>query len=78
MQLRIPGPTPIPDEILKALSKQMIGHRGPQFTEIVRRVTENLRGIFQTEGDIFILACSGTGGMEATIVNTLSPGDKVL
>ncbi|MDR9458944.1 MAG: alanine--glyoxylate aminotransferase family protein [Dehalococcoidia bacterium] len=78
MQLRIPGPTPIPDEILKALSKQMIGHRGPQFTEIVRRVTENLRDIFQTEGDIFILTSSGTGGMEAAIVNTLSPGDKVL
>lgn len=78
MQLRIPGPTPLPDEILKALSKQMIGHRGPQFTEIVRRVTENLSGIFQTKGDIFILACSGTGGMEAAIVNTLSPGDKVL
>ncbi len=78
MQLRIPGPTPLPDEILKALSNQMISHRGPQFTEIVRRVTENLRDIFQTKGDIFILTCSGTGGMEAAIVNTLSPGDKVL
>ena len=78
MQLRIPGPTPLPDEILKALSNQMISHRGPQFTEIVRRATENLRDIFQTKGDIFILTCSGTGGMEAAIVNTLSPGDKVL
>ena len=78
MQLRIPGPTPIPDEILKALSKQMIGHRGPQFTEIVRRVTQNLRDIFQTKGDIFVLTSSGTGGMEAAIVNSFSPGDKVL
>jgi aspartate aminotransferase-like enzyme len=78
MQLRIPGPTPIPDEILQTMSKQMINHRGPQFADIINRITKNLEDMFQTKGDIFLLTCSGTGGMEAAIVNTLSPGDKVL
>ena len=78
MQLRIPGPTPIPDEILKVLSRQMINHRGPQFAEIIRGMTAILKEMFQTKGDVFILTGSGTGGMEAAIVNTLSPGDKVL
>jgi aspartate aminotransferase-like enzyme len=78
MQLRIPGPTPIPDEILQTMSKQMINHRGPQFAEMIHKVTDNLKDIFQTKGDVFLLTCSGTGGMEAAIVNTLSPGDKVL
>ena len=78
VQLRIPGPTPIPEEILKALSRQMINHRGPEFAEMIARVTELLKEMFQTKGDVFLLTCSGTGGMEAAIVNTLSPGDKVL
>lgn len=78
VQLRIPGPTPIPDEILKTLSRQMINHRGPEFAEMINRTTELLKEMFQTKGDVFLLTCSGTGGMEAAIVNTLSPGDKVL
>ena len=78
MQLRIPGPTPIPDEILNVLSRQMINHRGPEFAELIRRMTAILKEIFQTKGDVLILTGSGTGGMEAAIVNTLSPGDKVL
>lgn len=78
MQLRIPGPTPLPDEILQTMSKQMINHRGPEFAEIMNRTTKNLKDMFQTKGDILLLTCSGTGGMEAAIVNTLSPGDKVL
>jgi aspartate aminotransferase-like enzyme len=78
MQLRIPGPTPIPDEILNVLSRQMINHRGPEFAELIRRMTDILKEIFQTKGDVLILTGSGTGGMEAAIVNTLSPGDKVL
>ena len=78
MQLRIPGPTPIPDEILQTMTRQMINHRGPQFAEMIHKATDILKAMFQTGGDVFLLTCSGTGGMEAAIVNTLSPGDKVL
>ena len=78
MQLRIPGPTPIPPEILNVLSRQMINHRGPQFAELIQGMTAILKQMFQTKGDVLILTGSGTGGMEAAIVNTLSPGDKVL
>jgi len=78
MQLRIPGPTPVPDDVLQAMSRQMINHRGPEFVEIIRSLTASLKGAFQTKGDVLILTAAGTGGMEAAIVNTLSPGDKVL
>ena len=78
MQLRIPGPTPVPDSILKSMTKQMIDHRGPEFVEMLNKVTDTLKKIYQTKGDIFLLTGSGTGGMEAAVVNTLSPGDKVL
>ena len=76
--LRIPGPTPLPDEILKVLSRQMINHRGPEFGRMLHDVTAKLKQLFQTENDVFLLTSSGTGGLEAAIVNTLSPGDKVL
>ncbi|PZC49867.1 MAG: aspartate aminotransferase [Chloroflexi bacterium] len=76
--LRIPGPTPIPDDVRAALSTQMINHRGPEFAALLERVTEGLRPFFRTESDILIYTCSGTGVLEAAIVNTLSPGDKVL
>ena len=76
--LRIPGPTPIPDNVREALSAQMINHRGPEYAALLGRVTEGLRPFFRTEHDILIYTCSGTGVMEAAIVNTLSPGDKVL
>ena len=78
MNLRIPGPIPVPDEILDAMSGSMINHRGPQFKEILYRVTSGLKEVFETEQDVYILTASGTGAMEAAIVNTLSPGDKVL
>jgi aspartate aminotransferase-like enzyme len=77
-QLRIPGPTPCPDEVLQAMTKQMINHRGPEFGQIVSEVTDNLKQLFQTKNDLFLLTGSGTGGLEAAVVNTLSPGDKVL
>jgi len=76
--LRIPGPTPLPDEVLRAMSKQMINHRGVEFGQILNEVTAKLKQLFQTKGDVFLLTGSGTGGLEAAIVNTLSPGDKVL
>src|SRR4030042_6206356 len=78
MSLRIPGPTPCPEKVLHAMSKQMINHRGKEFGEMMLRITARLKELFQTKGDVFILTSSGTGGMEASIVNTLSPGDKVL
>ena len=77
-QLRIPGPTPCPPEVLQAVGRQMINHRGKEFSEIIQGVTAKLKTIFQTQNDVFLLTGSGTGGMEAVIVNTLSPGDKVL
>lgn len=78
MQLRIPGPTPCPPQSLQAMGRQMINHRGVEFAKILNSVTEKLKQAFQTKGDIFLLTGSGTGGLEAAIVNTLSPGDKVL
>ena len=76
--LRIPGPTPLPSEVLQTLSRQMINHRGPEFGQILNGVIANLKQLFQTKNDVFLLTGSGTGGLEAAIVNTLSPGDKVL
>ena len=78
MQLRIPGPTPVPDEVLQAMAKQMINHRGPEFVQLLNDVTAKLKQIFQTKNDLLVLTGAGTGGLEAAIVNTLSPGDKVL
>jgi len=77
-QLRIPGPTPCPNEVLQVMSRQMINHRGPQFGQILTDITAKLKQLFQTKSDVFLLTGSGTGGLEAAIVNTLSPGDKVL
>ena len=78
MQLRIPGPTPCPRQALEAMARQMINHRGEEFVQILNSVTAKLKQAFQTKGDVFLLTGSGTGGLEAAIVNTLSPGDKVL
>ena len=76
--LRIPGPTPVPPDILKAMARPMVNHRGKPFAEIVRRVAERLKDFFLTKEDVLILTASGTGGLEAAVVNTLSPGQKVL
>jgi aspartate aminotransferase-like enzyme len=78
MNLRIPGPTPVPAEVLAAMSRQMMNHRGPEFAEILNDVTSRLQRLFQTQNDMFILTASGTGAMETAIVNFFSPGDKVL
>ena len=76
--LRTPGPTPIPEDIYEAMSDPMINHRGPEFFELITECTDKLKQVFMTENDVFILTSSGTGALEASIVNTLSPGDKVL
>ena len=76
--LRIPGPIPVPDDILDKMSTQMMNHRGPRFKDMLLRVTDGLRQVFRTKNDVFILTSSGTGAMEAAVANTLSPGEKVV
>lgn len=78
MNLRIPGPTPCPDEVLNALSGQMVNHRGPEFAELIGRVTKGLNWVFGASNDVLTFTTSGTGGLEAAVVNVLSPGDRVL
>jgi len=77
-QLRVPGPTPCPEEVLQAMGLQMVNHRGPEFAKVLNNVTAKLKQLFQTKNDLFLLSGSGTGGLEAAAVNTMSPGDKVL
>ncbi|HEX9898028.1 MAG TPA: aminotransferase class V-fold PLP-dependent enzyme [Candidatus Methylomirabilis sp.] len=76
--LQIPGPTNVPDRVLRAMSRPTIDHRGPEFSRLAREVFEGLRQVFQTSGPVVIYPSSGTGGWEAALVNTLSPGDRVL
>ena len=78
MNLRSPGPTPCPEDVLQAMGRQMIHHRSPAFAEIIGRVTEGLKTILETKNDVFCLSASGTGALEAMIVNFLSRGDRVL
>jgi len=78
IHLRVPGPTPLPDQVRESGSRQMINHRGPEFSELIGRVTSRLQGAFATQNELHILTASGTGGMEAAVVNHLSPGDRVL
>lgn len=76
--LQIPGPTNVPEQILRALSRPTIDHRGPEFAALSLEVLEGSRRIFQTRGPVIIYPSSGTGAWEAALVNTLSPGDRVL
>ena len=78
MNLRIPGPTPVPAEVAQAGAAEMINHRGPEFAAMLRRITDRVQEVFQTKGDLLTLTTSGTGGMEAAVVNFISPGDKVI
>lgn len=76
--LLTPGPTPLPPQVRKALSAQIIHHRTPQFQEILKECTQGLKEVFKTKNDVFILASSGTGAMEAAVVNLLSAGDGAI
>ncbi|MGW5114238.1 pyridoxal-phosphate-dependent aminotransferase family protein [Streptomyces noursei] len=76
--LQIPGPTNVPDPVLRALAAPTIDHRGPAFAELARRVVTRLGPVFGTTGPIALYPSSGTGAWEAALVNTLSPGDRVL
>lgn len=76
--LQIPGPTNVPERILRAIERPTIDHRGPEFAAMTRRILDGLKSIFKTSGPVVIFPSSGTGAWEAALVNTLSPGDKVL
>src|SRR5687768_7373730 len=78
VNLRIPGPTTLPPTVRKALAEQMINHRGPEFAALLGEITEGTKRVFSTENDVLFFPASGTGGLEAAIVNSFSPGDRVL
>jgi alanine-glyoxylate transaminase/serine-glyoxylate transaminase/serine-pyruvate transaminase len=76
--LQIPGPTNVPDRVLRAMDRPVIDHRGPEFAALTREVLAGMQSIFQTSKRVVIFPSSGTGAVEAALVNTLSPGDRVL
>lgn len=76
--LQIPGPTNVPDRVLRAMDRPTIDHRGPEFAALSQECLRGLRAVFQTQSPVIIFPASGTGAWEAALVNTLSPGDRVL
>ena len=78
LTLMIPGPTPVPETVLKAMGRHPIGHRSGEFQAVVERTNGQLRWLHQTSSDVLVITGSGTAAMEAGIINTLSRGDRVL
>ena len=76
--LQIPGPSNVPDRVLRAIDGPTMDHRGPEFAKLGRECLDGMKRVFQTDGDVIIYPGSGTGAWEAALVNTLSPGDRVL
>src|SRR5471032_1725696 len=76
--LQIPGPSTVPDRVLRAMDMPVLDHRGPEFQALGREVLAGCKSVFKTSGPVIIYPASGTGAWEAAIVNTLSPGDTVL
>ena len=76
--IMLPGPTNVPDRVMRAMIKPIIGHRTEAFHKLYEEIREKLKYVFQTEGDVYALTCSGTGGVYCSISNTIKPGDKVL
>jgi alanine-glyoxylate transaminase/serine-glyoxylate transaminase/serine-pyruvate transaminase len=76
--LQIPGPTNVPDRILRAMDMPTMDHRGPEFAQLTLEILQDLKQVFKTSADVVIYPASGTGAWEAALVNTLSPGDKIL
>ncbi|NLW90794.1 MAG: alanine--glyoxylate aminotransferase family protein [Syntrophomonadaceae bacterium] len=76
--LLLPGPTPLPDRVARAMSQPMINHRGPEFKQILLACTEGIKKVYRTKQNVIIFPASGTGALEAAVVNFISPGDKVL
>jgi aspartate aminotransferase-like enzyme len=77
-QLRVPGPTPLPERVVRAASKPMIDHRGPEFAELLSDVTAGAKRVFETANDLLVLTASGSGGLESAVANLVSPGDEVV
>jgi len=76
--IMVPGPTNVPERVMRAMIKPMISHRSSEFRKLYRSITENMKYLFQTEGDVYALTASGTGGIECAIGNAVNPGDKVI
>jgi aspartate aminotransferase-like enzyme len=77
-QLRIPGPTPLPERIVRAMNRPMIDHRGPEFAAMLAEITAGAKRVFKTKSDLLLLTSSGTGGLESAVANLVSPGDEVV
>jgi aspartate aminotransferase-like enzyme len=77
-QLRIPGPTPLPERVVRAMHRPLIDHRGPEFAAILAEVTAGAKRVFKTKADLLLLTSSGTGGLESAVANLVSPGDEVV
>src|SRR5690242_13505039 len=77
-QLRIPGPTPLPERVMRAMAKPMVDHRGPEFAAILADITAGAKRVFKTSSDLILLTSSGTGGLESAVANLVSPGDEVV
>jgi aspartate aminotransferase-like enzyme len=77
-QLRVPGPTPVPERVLAAMHAPMINHRGPAFAELIGEIKDGLQWAFQTNHQVLLFPCSGSGGLEAAVQNLTSPGEKAL
>src|SRR5207302_802351 len=77
-QLRIPGPTPLPERVVRSMNRPMIDHRGPEFAAILVEITAGAKRVFKTKNDLLLLTSSGTGGLESAVANLISPGDEVV
>ena len=77
-QLRIPGPTPLPERVVRSMNRPMIDHRGPEFASILADITAGAKRVFKTKNDLLLLTSSGTGGLESAVANLVSPGDEVI
>ena len=77
-QLRVPGPTPLPERVVRSMSRPMIDHRGPEFAEVLSEITSGAKRVFKTGNDLVLLTASGTGGLESAVANLVSAGDEVV
>jgi aspartate aminotransferase-like enzyme len=77
-QLRIPGPAPLPERVVRAASKPMIDHRGPEFAALLQDLVAGVKRVFETDNDLILLSSSGSGGLESAVANLVSPGDEVV
>src|ERR1700737_628790 len=77
-QLRIPGPPPLPERVVRSMNRPMIDHRGPEFAAILAEITAGAKRVFKTSNDLLLLTSSGTGGLESAVANLVSPGDEVI